>query len=270
MGDILDPPGLSLLAATWPPIGLCSGSSLNRPVMLDLDPEPDIAPLRSQENSTLSVQSFVFSVTQFRFKGNQIHGKSGNRSPTRSGLVEEHALRLVSADAGNVTVRAQCKAHVVGGVQRLYAFRNDIVEEVAVLKKSHLFHRHKCVHSTYYSSIINSSNLHLGEREQHVGIVSFPLDAGRGVLVLVEERVWHVGTANVPNVDRHVESDARTIIVESGDNINQTRLRDSRIIKGANAMWTRGYCILIYKVTWLSAFGYSASNGLARRGRASI
>ena len=77
MGDILDPPGLSLLAATWPPIGLCSGSSLNRPVMLDLDPEPDIAPLRSQENSTLSVQSFVFSVTQFRFKGNQIHGKSG-------------------------------------------------------------------------------------------------------------------------------------------------------------------------------------------------
>ena len=52
MGDILEPPGLSLLPATWPPIGLCSGSSLNRPVRLDLDPAPDIAPVRHRFRKT--------------------------------------------------------------------------------------------------------------------------------------------------------------------------------------------------------------------------
>ena len=53
MGDILEPPGLSLLAATWPTTVFCSGSSLNMFVMLDLDPPPDIAPVVHIENSAL-------------------------------------------------------------------------------------------------------------------------------------------------------------------------------------------------------------------------
>ena len=62
------------------------------------------------------------------------------RSPTRSGFVEQHALRLFSANAGNVPVRAQREAHVVGNVQRLYSLGNDVVEEVAVLKNITYLH----------------------------------------------------------------------------------------------------------------------------------
>ena len=63
MGDILEPPGLSLLAAAWPTTVFCSGSSLNMFVMLDLDPPPDIAPVADRDSALLEPH-FVRNLTQ--------------------------------------------------------------------------------------------------------------------------------------------------------------------------------------------------------------
>ena len=52
--------------------------------------------------------------------------------------------------------------------------------------------------------------LHLGEREQHVRIAPLPLNAGRVVLVIVEDSAWHVRPTDVPYVDRHVQTDTGT------------------------------------------------------------